>query len=308
MDRKKTTQRIQTDLLMLLIALIWGSAFTAQRLAGDHIGSYLIVGMRFLGASLLLFFVIRFKFSLPKKVILQSAGVGMLLFLASTFQQIALTVSTVGNAGFITGMYVVFLPVFLALFWKKRLRWNVWFAVLLVVIGLYLLTNTGTATFSLGDILLVGCAMLYAFQIIALGNLVRKYDPIQVSIVQFAAAGIAGFILSFLLEENSLAGVQASFWPMMYMIFMATGVAFTLQGVAQKHAEPADAAIFFSLESVFAALVGAIYLGEEFLPLQWIGCALMFIAMILSQIEFKPISKIKKEPVSAMNPTGSQLE
>ncbi len=288
MDRKHTAQRLKTDLLMLLIAFIWGSAFTAQQLAGQHISTYLIVGMRFSGAAILLLIGFRFNITLPKKVIIQSAGVGMLLFLASSLQQIALTVSTVGNAGFITGMYVVFLPIFLALFWKKKLRWNAWLAVLIVVIGLYLLTNTGFASFSFGDLLLVGCAVAYSFQIIGLGTLVKDYDAIQVSIVQFAAAGIAGFLFSFVLEENSWSGVQASFWPMMYMIVLATGVAFTLQGVVQKHAEPTDAAIFFSMESVFAALVGVVYLGEQFLPLQWLGCGLMFFAMVLSQIEFKP--------------------
>ena len=278
---------------MLFVALIWGSAFTAQQLAGAYIGPYLIVGIRFFGAGLLLMVVIRFQFNLPKKVILQSAGVGLLLFAASTFQQVALIVSTVGNAGFITGMYVVFLPVFLALFWKRRLKWNVWLAVALVVAGLYLLTSTGPASFAIGDLLLIGCAILYAFQIIGVGNLVKTYDPVQVSMVQFFSAGIAGFILSAFLEKNTWTGLQSSFWPMMYMIFLATGIAFTLQSVAQKNAAPTDAAIFFSMESVFAALVGVVYLGERFLPLQWFGGILMFVAMVLSQIEFKP--EVQKE-------------
>lgn len=287
MDKKQTIHRIKTDLMMLMVAFIWGSAFTAQHLAGEHVGSYLIVGIRFVGAAVLLLFVIRFRFNLPKKVIWKCAGVGMLLFAASTLQQVALTVSTVGNAGFITGMYVVFLPVFLALFWRKRLKWNVWLAVLLVVTGLYFLTSTGIESFALGDVFLVACAILYAFQIIAVGELVKTYDPVQVSIVQFFAAGIAGFVLSIFMENHTWNQIQASFWPLMYMVFLATGVAFTLQSVAQKHAEPTDAAIFFSMESVFAALVGVIYLGESFSPLQWFGGILMFAAMILSQIDIK---------------------
>ena len=295
MNKSDTTLRIQTDLLMLLTAFIWGSAFTAQSLAGDHIQPFLIVGMRFLGAALLLLVLIRFKLNLPRKVIWQSAGVGLLLFMASGLQQVAMVVSTVGNAGFITGMYVVFLPLFLAIFWKHRLRWNVWLAVFLVMAGLYLLTSTGTTTFSLGDVMLVGCAIVYAFQIIALSSLVKAYDPIQVSIVQFISAGVLGFVFSFLLEDNTWQGVQASFWPMMYMIVLATGVAFTLQAVTQKHAEPTDAAIFFSMESVFAALVGVIYLGEQFRPLQWIGGGLMFAAMVLSQIEFPVLRRRKRK-------------
>lgn len=272
---------------MLVTAFIWGSAFTAQHLAGEYIHPYLIVGIRFSGASLLLLLLLRFRLSLPPKIIWQSTGVGLLLFSASSLQQVAMTVSSVGNAGFITGMYVVFLPIILAVFWKQKLRWNVWLAVVLVVVGLYLLTNSGSTSFALGDALLIGCAIIYSFQIIGLGRLVKEYDPIQVSAVQFAAAGIAGLIASFLFETNTWAGLKDSFWPMMYMIFPATGLAFTLQGVTQKYAEPTDAAIFFSMESVCAALVGVIYLGEHFQPIQWVGCMLMFSAMVLSQIEIK---------------------
>ncbi|MEE4194578.1 MAG: DMT family transporter [Anaerolineae bacterium] len=287
MEHQQKFQRIKTDFLMLMIAFIWGGGFTAQQLAGKHIGSYLIVGIRFVGAAILLLFLLRFKLALPRKAIWQSAGVGMLLFAASSLQQVALTVSTVGNAGFITGMYVVFLPFFLALFWKKRLKWNVWLAVFLVTVGLFLLTNTGPAAFAFGDVLLLGCAMLFAFQIIGMGNLVKTYDPVAVSCVQFFAAGVAGLSLSVFTESNTLLGLQAAFWPMMFMIFLATGVAFTLQSVAQKHAEPTDAAIFFSMESVFAALIGVVYLDERFLPLQWFGGVLMFTAMVLSQLELK---------------------
>jgi len=284
MERSQLIQRIKTDVLMLLIAMIWGSAFSFQQLAGNHISPFLIVGIRFLGASLLLGVLVRLRFTLPRRIIWQSAGAGLLLFSASALQQFALLVSTVGNAGFITGMYVVFLPVFLALFWKKRLTWNVWWAVLLVVVGLYLLTNSGVDTFALGDLLLVGCAILYALQMITLGKLVKEYDPVQVSIVQFAAAGLAGLIFAFLFEDNSWSGIGSSFWPMVYMILPATGIAFTLQGVAQKHAEPTDAAIFLSMESVFAALFGFLFLGESFSPVQWVGSILMFTAMVLSQI------------------------
>lgn len=284
MEKTQLIQRIKTDLLMLLIAVIWGSAFSFQQLAGKQIGAFLIVGIRFLGAAILLFIMIRFRLRLPLKVVWQSAGAGLLLFSASALQQFALQVSTVGNAGFITGMYVVFIPVFLALIWKKRLRWNVWWAVVLVVAGLYLLTNSGVNTFSLGDLLLVGCAILYALQMITLGKLVQVYDPLQVSLVQFAASGFAGFFFAILFEDNSWSGLWASFWPMLYMIVPATGIAFTLQGVAQQHAEPTDAAIFLSMESVFAALFGVIFLGESFSAVQWVGSLLMFTAMVLSQI------------------------
>lgn len=296
MEKASVVQRIKVDALMLLIAFIWGSAFTAQQLAARSIGTFMIIGLRFLGAGLLLLLFFRFRLRLTSKAVWQSIGIGVLLFSASALQQVALLVSTVGNAGFITGMYVVFIPVFLALFWRKRIRWNAWAAVALVLMGLYLLTSSGSSQISRGDLLLVGSAILYAFQMIALSHVVRQSDPYQVAVVQFLACGILGMGAAFFFEQNTLAGIQQAWQPMLFLTVLATGVAFTLQGVAQKIAEPTDAAIFLSMESVFAVLVGVVYLQERFTPWQLAGCGLMFAAMVLSQIEFQR----KKAMISGM--------
>jgi drug/metabolite transporter (DMT)-like permease len=296
MEKTNVVQRIKVDALMLMIAFIWGSAFTAQQMAARSLGTFAIIGIRFLGAGLLLLVLFRFRIQLSMTAIWQSVGIGVLLFSASALQQVALLVSTVGNAGFITGMYVVFIPVFLSLFWRRRIWWNAWAAVLLVLMGLYLLTSSGNSQITRGDVFLIGSSILYAFQMIALSHVVRRSDPYQVAVVQFLACGILGMGASLFFEQNTLAGIQQAWQPMLFLTVLATGVAFTLQGVAQKIAEPTDAAIFLSMESVFAALVGVVYLQETFTPWQLAGCGLMFAAMVLSQIEFQR----KKAMVSGM--------
>lgn len=287
METHENRKRIQTDLLMLLVAFIWGSAFTAQQMAAASVKPFLVLGIRFTGAALLLLILVRFRLQIPKQAWWKIFLVGGLLFAASAFQQAALSVSSVGNAGFITGMYVVFIPILLSLFWRQGSSWNVWAAVVLVAIGLWLLTNTGPAKFQTGDVLLLVCAVLYALQMIFLSQLVRAVDPIHVAAGQFLVCGALGLAFGILLEENTVMGVTAALGPLLYITVFSTTIAYTLQGVAQKTADPTDAAIFLSLESVFAALVGAVLLKEVFNTTQIIGCGLMFAAMVLSQVTVK---------------------
>lgn len=279
-------ERIRIDALMLFIAIIWGSAFSAQQLASKTVGPFMVLGLRFSGAAFLLLCLTRFRIELPRKYFWKTVLAGCLLFSASAFQQIALSISTVGNAGFITGMYVIFIPFFLWLVWKEKFRWNVWAAAVLVVIGLYLLTNSGGTRFALGDLLLLVCAILYALQMITLSDIVRHANPLHVAIVEFLISGAAGFFIGLLFEENSWQAVQMAWIPLAYITLFSTTIAYTLQGVAQKTANPTDAAIFLSMESVFAAIFGVIFLEEQFSALQISGAFIMFASMILSQLTF----------------------
>ena len=279
-------QRIRIDALMLLIAIIWGSAFSAQQMASKTVRPFMVLGLRFSGAALLLLCLTRFKIILPRNYFWKTVLAGCLLFSASAFQQIALSISAVGNAGFITGMYVIFIPIFLWLVWKEKFKWNVWVSVALVVIGLYLLTNSGSTRFGLGDLFLLICAILYALQMITLSEIVRHANPLHVAIVQFLISGIAGLFVGVVFEENSLQAIQVAWMPLAYITLFSTAIAYTLQGVAQKTANPTDAAIFLSMESVFAAIFGVIILKERFSVFQIIGAILMFAAMILSQLTF----------------------
>jgi len=190
METHTNRKRIQTDLLMLLVAFIWGSAFTAQQMAAATVKPFLVLGIRFTGAAILLLILVKFRLRIPKHLWGKVILVGGLLFTASAFQQAALSISSVGNAGFITGMYVVFIPIILSLFWRQVSSWNMWVSVALVAIGLWLLTNTGTSAFQLGDVLLMVCAVLYALQMIFLSQLVRAVDPIHIAAGQFLVCGI----------------------------------------------------------------------------------------------------------------------
>ena len=279
-------KRIRIDALMLFIAIIWGSAFSAQQMASKTVGPFMVLGLRFSVAAILLLCLTRFRIELPRNYFWKTILAGCLLFSASALQQIALSISTVGNAGFITGMYVIFIPIFLWLVWKEKFRWNVWVSVALVVIGLYLLTNSGSATFALGDLLLLICAILYALQMITLSDIVRHASPLHVTVVQCLLSGAAGLFIGVLFEGNSWQGIQLAWVPLAYITLFSTAIAYTLQGVAQKTANPTDAAIFLSTESVFAAIFGVILLEERFSELQITGAMLMFAAMILSQLAF----------------------
>lgn len=288
-------KRIRIDALMLLIAVIWGSAFSAQQMASKTVGPFMVLGLRFSGAALLLLCLTHFQIKLPKDYFWKTVLAGCLLFSASAFQQIALSISTVGNAGFITGMYVIFIPIFLWLVWKEKFTWNVWVSVALVVIGLYLLTNSGSATFALGDLFLLICAILYALQMITLSDIVRHANPLHAAVVQFLISGIAGLFIGVFFEENSWQAVQIAWMPLAYITLFSTTIAYTLQGVAQKTANPTDAAIFLSMESVFAAIFGVIILKERFSALQITGAIFMFAAMILSQLAFNSKRNPAKE-------------
>ncbi|MCD4752472.1 MAG: DMT family transporter [Anaerolineaceae bacterium] len=285
-SKEAFSHRIRLDALMLLIAIIWGSAFSAQQMASKTVGPFMVLGLRFSGAALLLLCLTRFRIELPRKYFWKTVLAGCLLFSASAFQQIALSISTVGNAGFITGMYVIFIPIFLWLVWQEKFRWNVWVSVALVVIGLYLLTNSGSTTFGLGDLFLLICAILYALQMITLSDIVRNANPLHVAVVQFLISGAAGLFIGVLFEDNSWQNIQLAWMPLVYITVFSTTIAYTLQGVAQKTANPTDAAIFLSMESVFAAIFGVIFLEERFSDLQIAGAILMFASMILSQLTF----------------------
>ncbi|MBN2048707.1 MAG: DMT family transporter, partial [Anaerolineaceae bacterium] len=274
--------------------LIWGSAFTAQQVVSAHVGPFLVLGIRFLGAMLLLIPVVRFRLLIPRRLWWKISLAGLFLFLGAALQQAAIAMTSVGNAGFITGMYVVFTPLLMALVWRQRLRWNVWLSVGIVSVGLYFLTANGASGFGFGDVLLLACALFFALQMILTDQLVREIDPLQMAIGEFFVCGLLGLVFSFIFESNSMAGIFDARWGLIYVTVFSSGVAYTLQGVAQKIATPTDAAIFLSMESVFAALTGAVVLAERFTPVQVLGGGLMFAAMILSQITFFP-SKLNSE-------------
>jgi drug/metabolite transporter (DMT)-like permease len=272
---------------LLLVALVWGSAFVAQRVAALNMGVYLFNGLRFLlGALVLLPLVLRSQRTgaSSNKMLPGMLLAGFLLFAATSLQQLGLRYTTAANAGFITGLYVVLVPLLLALGWRQPPRRAVWLAAALSALGLFLLSTGGSLSLAIGDALELAGAFLWAFHVLLIGWLVQRTDVLQLSVVQYAVCGLLSLGMSLALESASLAQVSGVWWTVIYTGILSIGLGYTLQGVGQKVAPPADAAILLSLEAVFAALAGWVFLNEYLSAMQLLGCALMLGGMLLAQV------------------------
>lgn len=283
------SDRIKADLALLAVSVIWGSAFVAQRVAAIHSGVLYFNGLRFLlGALVLLPFALAARQERSRLKVMLSPGVilaGALLFGGAGLQQWGLRYTTAGNAGFITGLYVVLVPLILALVWRQRPRRVTWAASLLAAAGLYLLSAGGSLDLNPGDGLELGGALLWALHVILIGRLVRRTGVLTLAIGQYLVCGLLNLFAGLLLETNpaTLQGLAASWAAILYTGILSVGLGYTLQVIGQRVAPPADAAILLSLEAVFAATFGWLLLGEQLALPQLLGCSLMLSAMLLAQ-------------------------
>jgi drug/metabolite transporter (DMT)-like permease len=297
---------LRADILLFITAAIWGFAFVAQRVGMDHVGPLTFNGVRFaLGALALVPLVMRLEkkrapeFVATSKKSLSIGGglLGLALFCGATLQQVGLAepqlaalgfeASTAGKAGFITGLYVVFVPIF-GLLLAQRPGWGTWLGATLAVIGMYLLSVTTDLTISFGDMLILIGALFWAGHVLLIGKLspgMDGVDAIKLSTIQFAACAVLSLVGAVATEEITLAGLRSAALPLAYGGLMSVGVAYTLQVVAQRDAQPAHAAIILSLEAVFAAIGGWLLLGEVLSLRALIGCGLMLAGMLLSQLK-----------------------
>jgi drug/metabolite transporter (DMT)-like permease len=287
---KAHNARLWADLSLLLTAMIWGSAFVAQRIAAGQVGVFIFNGLRFMLAALALLPLALWKIRAGRYTIAPTrqayggiALAGILLAAAAAFQQAGLRFTTAGNAGFITGLYVVLIPIFLALFFKRRARLVIWLAGFLAAAGLFLLSTGGRFELNPGDALELIGAVLWALHVIVIGWLAKQYDLFQIAIGQYLVCGMLSLSIGLLFEWHSLPGLAASWIPLLYTGLLSVAVGYTLQVSAQRVAPPADAAILLSSEAAFAALAGWLILDERLSALQLIGCGLMFASMLLAQ-------------------------
>jgi len=280
--------RLKADLTLLLVAIIWGSSFVAQRVAGQMGSVYLFNGARYLLAALaVLPFVGRIgnpPYKLPRTQFKWMFLAGFLLFVASAFQQVGIVYTTAGNAGFITGLYVVLVPIVLFLGWRERLHWLSLVAVGIAVSGAYLLSTAGRFEVRVGDALELVGALFWAFHVIVLGKFASRFEAMSFSVGQLVVCGllnlgVGAFVESVPAFDWALVGAVA------YTALFSVGLCYTLQVWAQRHTPPADAALILSLESVFAVLTGWWLLDERLVPIQVLGCALIFGAVMLSQFK-----------------------
>ncbi|MEE4111765.1 MAG: DMT family transporter [Desulfobacteraceae bacterium] len=288
-------QHLKSDLLFLLSAVIWGFAFVAQRMGMDHVGPFTFNGIRFLlGALVLIPFIYSNRNSLPKesdgsgqvrnnRLVLYGGLAGMAIFAGASLQQVGLVYTTAGKAGFITGLYVVIVPI-MGLLWGQHTNTGTWGGALMAAAGMYLLSVNEDLTVSLGDLLELIGAIFWACHIHLIGWLSPKTDSLQLAFLQFMVCAAASLITGAVIETTSLAAIAAAALPIIYGGALSVGVAYTLQVVAQRYAHPAHAAILLSLEAVFAAVGGWLVLGEVMSGRGIVGCSLMFMGMLMSQL------------------------
>lgn len=285
--------RLKADLTLLLVSIIWGSAFAAQRVAADFIGPFLFNGSRFLVGALVLLPLIRFRLNLDKKERLWVLAAGAILCVASVLQQAGLQWTTAANAGFITGLYVVFVPIIMLVIFRQRISKIVWSATFLAAMGIFLLSAGGKLELAPGDGLELIGAVFWAAHVVVVGQAMKKTDAMHFAIGQYLVAGVLNFTLGLLLDWQTLPGLIPGWWTVAYVGLFSVAVGYTLQGKAQKHAPPTDASLILSLESVFAAFFGYLFLQETLRPIQLIGAGIILLAILISQ--FTPATMINEE-------------
>ena len=315
MKAQVKTHKLRNTFFLFLTAMIWGAAFVAQSVSMDYIGPFTFICLRSVIGGLFLIPVIIVLDGIRKKSQNESANVvssentlynieteekqrlswknkqlieggivcGIFLFFANCFQQTGIQYTTVGKAGFITTFYIIIVPL-IGLFFKKYCGILTWIGVIIALAGLYFLCITQKLTIQRGDALILCCSVLYAGQILAIDHYNPFVDGVKMSCIQFLTGGILGAVFMLLFENPSVAMILSAAGPILYTGIMSTGVGYTLQIVGQKGLNPTVAALILSLESVFSALSGYVFLHQVLTTRELIGCALMFIAIVLAQL------------------------
>ena len=283
--------KAKSTFLLFLTAIIWGFAFVAQRVGADFVGAFTFNGIRFLLGSLSLIPVIllfeREKFDRSKfvKTLVPGLLAGVVLFIASTLQQLGVEwTGSAGKAGFLTGLYIVLVPI-IRFFMGKKTSFFTCFGAIFALVGLFFLCMTGDElNFGKGDIVLIIGAFFWAIHILIVDNCVNDISPLKFSMMQFFVCGFLSIISALFTETIEFSAIKSAGIPILYGGLMSVGVAYTCQILGQKNADPTFASIVFSTESVFSAIGGAIILNEIMSGRGYMGCVLIFIGIVLSQL------------------------
>ena len=301
------SKKLHSNLMLLLTAFIWGVSFVAQSVGMEYVGPFTFNSVRnFIGAFVLLLFIplidktnrtsastdpasdpaANVSSSNRQTLIIGGILCGICLAVASSFQQIGIAYTSVGKAGFITAMYIVIVPI-LGLFLGKKVRALAWISVGLSVVGLYLLCMTGSIALNKGDLLELICAFCFSFHIMIVDYFSPKVDGVRMSCIQFFTCGILSGIPALLFEHPELSSILKAWQPILYAGIMSCGVAYTLQVIGQKNMNPTVASLILSLESCISVLAGWIILGQQLSIKEFLGCIIMFAAIILAQLPQK---------------------
>lgn len=303
------SKKMKGNILLLLTAFIWGSAFVAQKAGMDYIEPFTFNGIRCLiGAAVLIPVILIFakddpvandaseedKKAYTKTLMLGGLCCGIVIFTASSLQQYGLLYTTAGKSGFITALYVVLTPI-CGLFLKKKIRPITWICVIMALFGLYLLCFKAGEPLNLGDVITFISALCFTLHILVIDYFSPKVNGIKMSCLQFLVAGIISIPLAFIFEDVVWANVFQCWLPILYAGVLSCGVAYTLQIIAQKDTDPMVTSLLMSMESVFAVVAGAIVLHEMMTVKELLGCAIMLAAIIIVQLPSKEERPAAKE-------------
>ena len=293
--KRRSGERVQADLLLVLAAILWGGGFVAQRAGAEYLSFFAYNGIRFLLAGLLLLPAgIKFL-GKPDRTWWWVVPAGGLLYAGSALQQAGLESTTAGAGGFITGLYVVLVPLFMAFIWKAHVPLINWLAAAAALIGTYLLSTGGKGlAFSRGDLLVLAGAVLWAFHVIVVGLASRRLNVFSFSAGQFLLCAALHLISSFFFHPLTLPAVQAAWAAIVYGGVFSVAGGFTLQALGQSKAPTTDASLILSLEAVFAAIFGALLLGEKMSGVQILGSGIIMAAILVVQWISIRQEKVKK--------------
>ncbi len=285
--------RLHSNLLLILTAVIWGSAFVAQSTGMDHVGPLTFTGVRFLiGAAIVAPFTWREWRAIGNTAApLRGAdgrwilALGVLLALGAVLQQVGIMSTTVTNAGFLTALYVPLVPVLGWVLWRHLPHWSAWMGALACLGGAFLLSGAQTLSIGSGDLWVIASTVPWALHVLMVGRVAHRMQaPFLVAAGQFAVCGVLALLGAFVFEPIQWAGLQAAALPLAYTGVLSVGVGFTLQVLAQRHAQATDAAIVLSSETLFAALFGFVLMGDRLSLAGFIGCGLIFVSMLAVQL------------------------
>lgn len=282
--------RLQANLCLLLAGAIWGGGFVVQSSAMKSLGPLWFIGLRFLVATIA---VAPFAWREAKRSTTPLTGrsyaaftaIGLALFAGAVTQQIGLLTTTVTNSGFLTGLYVIMVPILTVVILRRAPHWIIWPAATLALIGIFLLSGGSLASLSYGDMMTIVCAFFWSVQVFLIGIFASSSGrPLMLSAWQFAVTGLCATAAAILFEPVSWQAVANAGLEIAYAGVFSSGLAFSLQVIGQRYTTAPQAAIFLSSEALFAATFGAILLGETITPIGYVGCGVIFLAMLLVEI------------------------
>ncbi|MBR3296038.1 MAG: DMT family transporter [Clostridia bacterium] len=279
------------NILLTVTAIIWGISFVAQSVGMQYVGPFTYQSIRSLTGFIVMIPVVMIfgkkgDLQTPeqKKLLLEGGLVcGIIFTVASNLQQYGIQYTTVGKAGFLTALYMIIVPM-ISIFLKKKPTLNLWISIVIAVAGMYLLCINGEFRLATGDIYIILCALAFSFHILAIDRYANRVDPLKLSLLQYLICGIVSMVPMILFEKVEIGNILSCWAPLLYGGVLSTGVGYTLQMVGQKFTNPTVASILMCLESVFSLIAGIIILGQVPSTREIIGCVLMFIAIIITQI------------------------